>query len=330
MPSKVTIRTVARRAGVSVQTVSNVVNSPHLVKPETREHVQAVIDELGYRASQAARQMRSGRSQLIGVRIEPARDGINGNILDRFLHELTEAAARADFRIVLYAATDDAAEIKAYDDLLAAYSPDGFVLTSTHHGDPRTGWLLDKGVPFVTFGRPWGGPDRHSWADVDGAAGTAMATQRLLAAGHRRVGFLGSPEGAGVADDRRDGWLAAMRTAGLDPSELERHVPDTVGDGERAAAEMFARPAGPTALVCASDSLALGAWQAGKGLDRRPAVIGFDDTPVARAVGLTTVAQPLAEVAEACIRMLTAVLDGGGSPPEQVLLAPHLVVRDSG
>src|SRR5690606_24763122 len=198
MPSKVTIRTVARRAGVSVQTVSNVLNSPHLVRPETREHVQAVIDQLGYRASQAARQMRSGRSRLIGVRIEPARDGINGNVLDRFLHELTEAAARAEFRIVLYTAADDTAEIQAYQDLLAAYSPDGFVLTSTHPGDPRPGWLLDKGVPFVTFGRPWGGPDRHPWVDVDGAAGTGMATRHLLAAGHRRIGFLGSPEGAGV------------------------------------------------------------------------------------------------------------------------------------
>src|SRR5690606_31982754 len=135
--SKVTIRTVAQEAGVSVQTVSNVVNAPHLVRPETREHVQAVIDRLGYRASQAARQMRSGRSRLIGVRIEPTRDGINGNILDRFLHELTESAARAGFRIVLYTAADDAAEIQAYDDLLAAYSPDGFVLTSTHPDDPR-------------------------------------------------------------------------------------------------------------------------------------------------------------------------------------------------
>ncbi|HEY7222591.1 MAG TPA: LacI family DNA-binding transcriptional regulator [Micromonosporaceae bacterium] len=326
-----TIRTVARRAGVSVQTVSNVLNSPHLVRQETRAQVQAIIDELGYRASQAARQMRSGRSRLLGVRIEPARDGINGNILDRFLHELTEAAAQAQFRIVLYAAPDDHAEIRAYEDLLASYSPDGFVLTSTHHGDARTGWLLEKRVPFVTFGRPWGSPDLHPWVDVDGAAGTVLATQRLLAAGHVRVGFLGSPEGAGVADDRRDGWVTALRHAGLDASGLERHVADTVSDGERAAAEMFAHPQGPTALVCASDSLALGAWHTARLRgDTQPAVIGFDDTPVARAVGLTTVAQPLAAVAQACVRLLTGLLDGDGPRHEHVLLDPHLVVRDSG
>lgn len=330
MPSKVTIRTVARRAGVSTQTVSNVINAPHLVRPQTRDAVLAAIDELGYRASQAARQMRSGRSRLIGVRIEPARDGINGNILDRFMHELTEAASRAEFRIVLYTAIDDTTEIKAYEDLLASYSPDGFVLTSTHHGDARTEWLLEQGVPFVTFGRPWGAPDRHPWVDVDGAAGTALATQRLLAAGHRRVGFLGSPEGAGVADDRRDGWLSALGAAGLDPTGLERHVPDTVADGETAAAAMFDAAGGPTALVCASDSLALGAWHTRAGRDPQPAVIGFDDTPVARAVGLTTVGQPLAEVAQGCIDLLAALLDGGDGPRRERLLAPHLVVRDSG
>jgi DNA-binding LacI/PurR family transcriptional regulator len=189
--------------------------------------------------------------------------------------------------------------------------------------------LLDKGVPFVTFGRPWGAPDPHSWVDVDGAAGTVMATERLLAAGHRRIGFLGSPEGAGVADDRRDGWLAAMHAAGLDPTGLVRHVADTVADGESAAGAMFQLPDGPTALVCASDSLALGAWRAGAAVVPRPAVIGFDDTPVARAVGLTTVAQPLAAVAQACVRLLTGLVDGG-SRSEQVLLAPELVVRDSG
>ncbi|WP_249713797.1 type 1 periplasmic-binding domain-containing protein [Rhizomonospora bruguierae] len=82
--------------------------------------------------------MRTGRSQLIAVRIEPTRDGINGTVLDRFLHGLTEAAAPAGYRVVLYTAEDDAAEIATYDELLSAYDLDGFVLTSTHHGDTRT------------------------------------------------------------------------------------------------------------------------------------------------------------------------------------------------
>ncbi len=211
MAEKATITTVARHAMVSRQTVSNVLNSPHLVREETRARVLASIEALGYRANQAARQMRTGRSRLLAVRIGPAGDGINGSVLDTFLHGLTETASSAGYRIVLYTAADDAGEIATYDDLLASYDLDGFVLTSTHHGDVRTAWLAEHDVPFVTFGRPWGAPAGHPWVDVDGAAGTAAATRHLIAAGHRRIAFVGWPDGSGVGDDRRAGWLAAMR-----------------------------------------------------------------------------------------------------------------------
>jgi DNA-binding LacI/PurR family transcriptional regulator len=355
MPEKVTIATVARQARVSRQTVSNVLNSPHLVRQETRERVRAAIDQLGYRANQAARQMRTGRSRLIAVRIEPARDGINGWILDRFLHGLTEAAAPAGYRVMLYTATGDDQETDLYQELLASYDLDAFVLTSTHRGDRRPDWLAERDVPFVTFGRPWGTPARHSWVDVDGAAGTAEATDRLLAAGHRRIGFIGWPPGSGVGDNRRDGWLAALRRAGHEPTGLDRAVADGVAEGERAAIDLLAT-ARPTALVCASDSLALGALRAvrptgtaagtdgGRGAgapgsagaapgpDGRVAVIGFDDTPVAQAVGLTSVGQPLAQAAARCIELLARLLDDvpGEPQPEHVLLRPHVVARDSG
>jgi DNA-binding LacI/PurR family transcriptional regulator len=345
MAEKTTITTVARHASVSRQTVSNVLNAPHLVREETRVRVLASIEELGYRASQAARQMRTGRSRLIAVRIEPDRDGINGSVLDRFLHGLTDTASAAGYRIVLYTATDDAGEIATYDDLLASYDLDAFVLTSTHHGDRRTAWLAGREVPFVTFGRPWGAPDRHPWVDVDGAAGTAAATRHLLAAGHRRIGFIGWPAGSGVGDDRRAGWQAAMRAAGLDVTGLHLGTADGTGEGERAARDLLALPDPPTAFVCASDSLGLGARHTGA------AVTGFDDTAVAAATGMTSISQPLAEAAGRCVQLLRRLLerrersrsrvlaeastaegrhgdgDGAQDTPEQVLLTPRLIVR---
>ena len=118
MPSKVTIDTVARHANVSRQTVSNVLNAPDMVRDETRARVVAAIEELGYRTNNAARQMRTGRSNLIGVRIDPVRNGIEASVLDRFLHGLTEAAAPAGYRVVLYTAADDDSEVATYDDLL--------------------------------------------------------------------------------------------------------------------------------------------------------------------------------------------------------------------
>ncbi|MEH1092881.1 LacI family DNA-binding transcriptional regulator [Micromonospora sp. CPCC 205739] len=344
-----TIATVARHAQVSRQTVSNVLNSPHVVREETRRRVQEAIDTLGYRASQAARQMRTGRSRLIAVRIEPTRDGINGSVLDRFLHGLTETAEAAGYRAMLYTAADAAAEIATFDDLLSAYDLDGFVLTGTDHGDPRTAWLAERGVPFVTFGRPWDDPDAHPWVDVDGAAGTAQATGHLLAAGHRRIGFIGWPAGSGVGDDRRAGWREALRAAGVDPTGLDREAVDGIAEGERLAADLLAAASPPTALVCASDSLALGALQAARaaapstGPAARTAapatgtaahtaapavpVIGFDDTPVAAAVGLTSVSQPLGDAAARCVDLLTAVLDGPPRTPAPVLLQPSLVLR---
>lgn len=330
MPRKATIATVARRAQVSRQTVSNVINSPQVVREETRRRVLDAITDLGYRANQAARQMRTGRSRLIAVRIEPTRDGINGSVLDRFLHGLTETAETAGYRVLLYAADGDAREIGAYEDLLASYELDGFVLTGTKHGDPRASWLAERNVPFVAFGRPWDEPDRHPWVDVDGADGAAQATRRLIDVGHRRIGFIGWPAGSGVGDDRRSGWLAAMRAAGLDPAGRERRIPDGITEGATAMRSLLDVADPPTGVVCASDSLALGALQVARSLDPPVSVIGFDDTPVAQAVGLTSVSQPLPGAAARCVDLLADVLDNRTNhAPPHVLLRPTLVLRQS-
>ena len=323
MAANVTIATVARLANVSRQTVSNVLNTPDLVRAETRERVRAAIEELGYRANLAARQMRTGRSKLIAVRIDPVREGVETTVLDRFLHGLTDAAALAGYRVMLYTAIDDRTEIATYEDLLASYALDAFVLTHTHHGDSRTAWLANAGVPFTTFGRPWGGIDKHPWVDVDGAAGTAAATRHLLAIGHRRIGFLGWPKGSGVGDDRQQGWRTAMSEAGCDVKRLDRHTVDGLAEGERVAADMLRMRQPPTALVCASDTLALGAQRAAD-----IPVIGFDDSPMVQTAGISSIRQPLGEAAAECMRLLCSLLDKGlRDTPGHVLLTPDLIIR---
>lgn len=369
MASRPTLQSVAERAAVSRQTVSNVLNAPHLVRPETIERVRAVIDEVGYRPHVAARQLRTRRSQVIGLRLEPTIDGISGAVLDRFLHALTEQAQLRGYRVMLFTAADDHGEIAAYEELLGTIDVDAFVLTSTHHDDPRTQWLAERDVPFATFGRPWQSepppgsdasdstdrPVDHPWVDVDGAAGTRAAVEHLRELGHRRIGFIGWPSGSGVGDDRRSGWRRALADV-LAPHELDAldmSVPDGVTSGARAAQVLVDR-IDPTAFVCASDSLALGVLGALRPIgDLRPgapahfvgrAVVGFDDTPVARAVGLSSVAQPLVEAAGRVFmlvldRLMTRgpdesvpfpagdVLDAAAD--HHVLLNPNLVVRGS-
>lgn len=331
-----TITTVAERARVSRQTVSNVLNAPHRVHAETRERVEAAILELGYRPHRAARQMRTHRSNLIAMRMAPFSEEMAGSVLDRFVHAVAESAERFGFRTMVFTATDDSDEIATYADLLNSYELDAFVLTNTHHHDSRTTWLRKQGVPFVTFGRPWGERAKHWWVDVDGKAGTTAATERLLDAGHRTIGFVGWPVGSGVGDDRRSGWETALRAAGVDPAGLSTATENTVDEGHRSALELVER--GAEALVCVSDTMALGALamvqdRVSRGGRSLP-VIGFDDSPAAGALGLTTVAQPLREAAATCVDLLTNALDrpDDDEPTSQhhVLLAPHLVIRQSG
>jgi DNA-binding LacI/PurR family transcriptional regulator len=320
-----TLDSVAAHVGVSRQTVSNVINNPEIVRADTIAKVRAAIDELGYRPSAAARQLKTRRSHTFGMRLEPVREGINGLVLDQFLHHLVESAQRIDYRVQLFTAPDDAAEMDAIADLLVTSDLDGFVLTGTHHGDPRTAWLALRDVPFVTFGRPWGTVARHSWVDVDGAAGTRAAVAHLVERGHRRIGFVGWPHGSGTGEDRRAGWRAGMADAGLPViPDWDAAVDNRVTEGRAAAARLAALPDAPTALVCASDSLAIGAAESGC------AVVGFDDTPVAAALGLTTVTQPLADAAAECLRLLVDRVEGRApTAPDHLLLDPHLTVRSS-
>lgn len=327
-----TLETVAREAGVSRQTVSNALNAPHRLDPRTLARVLAAVERVGYRPNAAARHLATSRSRVVGVRLEHAGDGINGAVLDRFLHALTVRAQAAAYRVMLFVADGDDDEVARYAELVEEHQVDAFVLASTHHGDRRTRWLAERGAAFVAFGRPWDGPAAHPWVDVDGAAGTAAATRHLLERGHRRVAFVGWPVGSGVGDDRRRGWRTTMRAAGTDDAALDALALGVAGDpaaGADAARTLLDRRA--TAFVCATDALALGVLEAARERGARVAVVGFDDTPVAAAVGLTSVRQPLDAVADAVVERLLDVLALGDRPgaPRHVLLDPELVVRGS-
>jgi DNA-binding LacI/PurR family transcriptional regulator len=265
----------------------------------------------------------------------PNFDGINGHIGDTFLHELAEHAHRSDYRLALFAAASEAEEIATYARMRAANEIDGVVLTSTHIDDARIPWLVRHDLPFVSFGRPWSrdadpADAPHDWVDVDGAAGTDSVTRHLQAHGHSRVGYLSWPAQPDVGGDRLAGWQRAMRNGvgHLDLAELSAECSDDVTDARRAARELLER--GVTALVCASDTLALGAHAAvdarGSAAPHVP-IVGFDDTPVARALGLSSVAQPVVRAARTSVSLLVSRL-AGERPPEHVLLRPSPVFRD--
>lgn len=328
-----TVDSVARHAQVSRQTVSNALNAPQRVRPDTLTRVLAAIDELGYRPNSAARTLRTQSTRLLACRLLPA---VIGGVLDRFLHALCDAARDRGYDVLSFSAGSDDAELDVFDDLLRRTAVDAYVVSNTHHVDPRPGWLADRHAPFVAFGRPWGEPAAtHSWVDVDGAAGIEAVVEHLVELGHRRIAFLGWPEGSGVGDDRHAGWRRAVEAHRLPTRGLVQRAEDGMGAGAAVAERLLDAAAPPTALVCVSDVVALGAMRALDDRGLRPgadvAVTGFDDSPLATVVrpALTSVRQPLEAVAEKVIEVLLEHLHGDRGTPAQVLLEPALIVRDS-
>lgn len=327
-----TLADVAQRAGVSRQTVSNAINNPALLRSDTLERVRATISELGYQPNRAARSLRTRASHLIGMRFQPAQEGTANAAMDRFVHSLVEATSEAGYHVLLFAA-DDEDPVAGYDALLRSTAVDAFVVTDTYLGNPQTEALAEQGAPFVAFGRPWDNPTaRHAWVDVDGAAGTALATEHLVERGHREIAWLGWSKDTHLGQDRRAGWQRVMQAKGLSTHGMGQRVADTLEAGRQAAARMLDERS-PTAFVCASDTLAMGVlqelWWRQIAPGSEVAVVGFDDSQVAQVAppGLTSVRQPLERAAVEVVKTLSGLLSTPRRLAPGVLLEPTLSVR---
>lgn len=325
---RATLLDVAAASRVSRQTVSNALNNPERVAPETLQRVQAEIARLGFRPNRAARSLRRQRANALGFQVAPVNARPFANLLDPFLAALTEAAQRDDAHVITFVA-DDADVLATYEQLLSTQVVDGFVLSHTRHADPRAGWLRERRVPFVSFGQIWDDPTVTSWVDVDGRAGTAAAVEHLRERGYRRVAWLGWPDGSPVGEDRRAGWLAAAAELDQDAGSLSGTTQQDALAAATAADPLLDRLAPGDAVACVSDVVALGVTLALGRRGLRPGadigVTGFDDGDLAEVFGISTVRQPLADIAGLLIRLLESPTE----PPHGVLVTPTVVHRTS-
>ncbi len=329
---RTTINDVARAASVSRQTVSNVVNAPERVAPDTLARVQAQIEILGFRPNRAAQSLKQERAGAWGLELNSAGFGRLGSIIDTFLIELTGGASVRGSHVVPFTSPDPTAPIPSYERLLASRVADGFVLTDTRRNDPRPGWLDAHHVPYAAFGRVWDDPSITSWVDVDGASGIEAAVHHLAAQGYEKIGYLGWPEGSPVGDDRRSGWLRATAELDMAHPEWQATSPQALESASRAAAGLVDTLGRGAAIVCASDALALGVWRVlverrlSPGVD--VGIVCFDDTDIAHALDLSSLHQPLDRVADRVLHMLATGSDSR-DPAGGLLLPPELVVRSS-
>lgn len=329
--ARTTIMDVARAAGVSRQTVSNAVNQPGRVRPDTLARVLSEIERLDYRPSSAAQMLRHQRAGAVGTEINAMTD-TPSDIAHPFLVALTVAAPAHACHMVPFAARDAFPTLAGYQDMVRRQLVDAFVLSDTHPADPRPDWLRQRGIPYAAFGRVYDDPLATSWADVDGAAGTALAVAHLVQRGYNRIGYLGWPGDHAVGDSRQHGWEAAMGSHAVARGPLAtatQSLPEAVHRAEELLDGL--RPG--DAVVCASDVLALGvrhaALQRGWHPGRDLGITGFDGSAPARLHGITTLAQPLDEIADHLLALVHHQLAGDPAPTEGALFIPTLTVGDS-
>lgn len=330
-PARTTIVDVARAAGVSRQTVSNAVNKPDRVRPDTLQRVLTHVERLDYRPSSAAQTLRHQRAGAVGIEMNAVSD-TPSDVAHPFLVALALAGPQHSCHLVPFASRDSFPMLSGYQDMVRRRLVDAFVLSDTHPGDPRPVWLSRAGIPYASFGRVYDDPAITSWADVDGAGGVEMAVAHLAARGYGTVAFLGWPEGSAVGDDRRRGWLAA--TSAPHPvrgpsATSEQELPQAA-----AAAATLLDQLGPgDAVVCASDVLALGVHHAASARGWEPGrdigITGFDGSAPARLHGITTLAQPLDDIAELLLSVVHDQLAGLPAPDQGALLLPSLTIAPS-
>ena len=335
MSPKATLKQVATRAGVSYQTISKVLNDQVQVLPETRNRIMQAVEELGYRPNRFARNMRAGRSFMIGYSWVPTLPNQPNHILDQFLTSMVQEAEGAGYHLLPFPHRDDDQHVEDYRELIETGHVDGFVLSSVNFDDPRIVFLLKRGFPFVAFGRS--NPDQDfPFVDVDGAAGVQQEVEYLISRGHSQIAVLAWPEDSRVGKDRMQGYKTAMQLAGLSINPIWIHRGEGTFDfGFHATLELLQLPLPqqPTAIIAFNDTQAIGAMHAvqsqGLSVGKDIAIAGFDDAPMAQYLipPLTTVRQPIRAAGHKCVELLVDLMQGIRPEEHQVLLKPELILR---
>ncbi|KRE22307.1 LacI family DNA-binding transcriptional regulator [Agromyces sp. Soil535] len=328
------IRDVAQHAGVSVGTVSNVLNRPGEVSAESITRVHRAIEELGYVRNDAARKLRGGVSTTVGFVVLDGQNPFFGDVV----RGAEDEASRHGIA-VLYGNTDeDVARERMYLDLFEEQQVRGVLISPYGDIHPRLERLRARGIHAVLVDR-FSGDGRFSSVSVDSVEGGRMAVQHLIDTGRRRIAFVGGPFEIRQVTDRLAGARVAVENSD-EPVDIEVIATGalTVAEGAAAGARILERPRRdwPDALFAANDLLALGLLQ-GLVVDGRMlvpheiALIGFDDIAfaAAAAVPLSSMRQPSGMIGRTALRVLLEETSDPDFIPRQTVFLPELIVRAS-
>jgi LacI family transcriptional regulator len=326
------VQQVARRANVSVGTVSNVLNRPQIVAPATRERVLRVIDELGFVRNESARHLRTGAGRIIGLVILD----LSNPFFTDLARGVEERANEAGYSVIVCNSDEDPAKEDAYMRVLEERGVQGMLIVPVAPGSPAVERLRARGTAVVRVTHRT--TEDECGVGADDLLGGELAMGHLLALGHKRVGYITSASHVWPTDERREGALAAARKEGGGDDVLQvisvEHL--NVAHGRDGGERLLGLRPRPTAVICANDLVALGVLQVMlRHRVRVPddmAIVGFDDIEfaAAAAIPLTSVRLPRRLMGRTATDLL---LEEAAGDPEHVhrriVLQPELVVRQS-
>jgi LacI family transcriptional regulator len=334
----VNLKQLSEMLGLSQTTVSRALNGYPEVNAATRERVLQAVRETGYRPNKAAQRLATGKAGSIGL-VMPTAQGLPSDVhFGEFLAGLGEEAVRHDFHFVIMPADPDD-EIGALRRLAISGNVDALFIAYMRANDPRLTMLQSLSIPFVVHGRSFGAEPDYPYLDIDNEAAFCDATRLLLQLGHRRFALMNGPAHLDFAIRRKNGVVAALAERGLTLGESRTsHTPMTEEEGQLAMERLLQLPDRPTAILCSSTVLALGAIralnQAGLRLGEDVSLIAHDDVlpmlkPENFSVPLTTTRSPLRAAGVRIAQRLIGTVKQSGAFPEQELWKTELIVRAS-
>jgi LacI family transcriptional regulator len=333
----VTIKHVAADAGVSLQTVSRIINNEPNVRPAMKERVQASIDKLGYVPSIAAQRMSGSRSYLILAINDRERtiadwqarqgsDWVDQMLLGGML-KCAEHGYRMIFELIDTHSDHVERELGA---AISALQPDGVILTPPHSENAQiTGLLANRKIPFARIGSISQGAGIA--ITMGDASSARKATERLIDMGHKRIGFIAGSAEYSLTELRIQGWREAMEAAALSHEGLLAIGDFSYESGLTAADGLFDIKDHPTAIIAGNDQMALAvldrATQRGLNVPSDLSLISFDNSPVVRFTNpqLTAIDQPIAATFSKAVELL--IINGDGPVPEQPVVIESILIE---
>jgi LacI family transcriptional regulator len=332
----VTIRDVAKRLNLSITQVSRALDGYEDVAEETRKRVILTAREMGYSPSRAARQLRKKRAEGIGCIVPASAPHFSDPFFSEFIAGLGDVVTPNNLDLLISTAPPGSpAEQAIYRRWVQSGRVDGIVLTRMRLNDWRAKYLAESNIPFVATGHS-DLPIRFPFVEVDGRMGMGALVNHLVERGHRRIGYIGAHPDLVLQVTRFAGYRQGLEQAGIplvDWLVVESDL--TRSGGIQAAQRLLELTRPPTAIVSVNDLTAIGVLRAalkrGLTVGRDLAVTGFDNIEDSANTNppLTTLNQPVYQIARRLGEMLMKLISGEALPEEQIILQPELIVRES-